>query len=316
MPITNGDLYKVVEVAQLTTYEGLSVKDPATAYYIKDVKKIVVNGIYYGFNSDDVNSDLLVALFDTVDTNSIDLSISNIGGQLKISAVVRVSNAGGASKAWIAAISTDTPIVETVSDASITSTAALITWLGTNRPVANYALGDVIKGSDGTLPVTYYYAKVSASGSTDNLLTVTTAGLLVSKATIQGLIDAAIQAQVLDLLGQPDGIPTLDSGGKVPPSQLPSYVDDVIEAYIRTGQTDFVSTWLSLTSISGAALTPETGKIYSIIGVPAGKEIYQNASFRWGGSAYVNIANPNLKTLNGESLTGTGNISIAQWTVI
>ena len=291
-------------------------KDPATAYYIRDVQKIVVDGIYYGFNTTDINSTLLFNLIQAVDSNSIDLSLNDIDGKVKINASVRISSAGASNKSWVAAVSTDVPIVETVSDASITSTANLIIWLGNNKPASNYAAGDVIRGSDGSLPVTYYYAKVQMTGTPNNLLSVTTEGLVVSKSDVQDLIDDSINAAVTSKLGQAGGIATLDGGGKVPSTQLPSYVDDVIEAYIRTGQTDFVNAWLSLTGIGGTALTPETGKIYSIIGVPSGKETFLNATFRWGGSAYVNIANPNLKTLNGESLVGSGNISIAQWTVV
>ena len=40
----------------------------------------------------------------------------------------------------------------------------------------------------------------------------------------------------------------LDSGGKVPANQLPSYVDDVVDAYIRTGATALGADWLSKTS--------------------------------------------------------------------
>lgn len=37
--------------------------------------------------------------------------------------------------------------------------------------------------------------------------------------------------------GAAGGVAELDSGGKVPANQLPSYVDDVVDAYIRTGAT-------------------------------------------------------------------------------
>lgn len=77
------------------------------------------------------------------------------------------------------------------------------------------------------------------------------------------------------------------NGNEIDSSILPSYVDDVIEAYPRTGQTELSSTWLS-TSSGGSALTPETGKIYVLM---ADSTSYAaNTQFRWSGSAYVKLA--------------------------
>lgn len=86
-------------------------------------------------------------------------------------------------------------------------------------------------------------------------------------------------------VGSANGVASLDGDGKVPSSQLPSYVDDIIEAYIVSGATPLSAGWLSKTS-GGSALTPETGIIYVIL--TAGE--YQNRTFRWGGSTYVEIS--------------------------
>lgn len=95
-------------------------------------------------------------------------------------------------------------------------------------------------------------------------------------------------------IGAANGVASLDGEGKVPTSQLPSYVDDVIESYIRTGATALSAQWLSLTD-GGAALTPEKGKIYLIM--TAGS--YQNKQYRWGGSTYV-LCNPSdVNSVNG-----------------
>lgn len=66
--------------------------------------------------------------------------------------------------------------------------------------------------------------------------------------------------------GVASGVASLDSSGKIPASQLPSYVDDVIEA---NKKADF-------------PLTGETGKIYV--------DLATNKTYRWGGSAYVEIS--------------------------
>ena len=90
--------------------------------------------------------------------------------------------------------------------------------------------------------------------------------------------------------GVANGVATLDSNGKVPSSQLPSYVDDVIEAYGISGTTALTSGWLS-TEANGTALTPEAGKIYILMAnFPSVDPVYNtNSQFRWSGSAYVPI---------------------------
>lgn len=84
--------------------------------------------------------------------------------------------------------------------------------------------------------------------------------------------------------GANNGVATLDNSGKVPNSQLPSFVDDVIETYI-VGSTPLANDWLSET-VGGTALTPEIGKIYVVL--TSGE--YQDKTYRWGGSTYVAIS--------------------------
>ena len=75
--------------------------------------------------------------------------------------------------------------------------------------------------------------------------------------------------------GVANGVATLDANGKVLASQLPSYVDDVIEGYYHEGT--FYEEAAHTT-----AITPETGKIYI--------DLSTNKSYRWGGSTMVEIA--------------------------
>lgn len=63
-----------------------------------------------------------------------------------------------------------------------------------------------------------------------------------------------------------NGVATLDADGKVPSSQLPSFVDDVIEA----------------ANFAALPATGEAGKIYVTLD--------DNKTYRWGGSAYVEIS--------------------------
>lgn len=88
-------------------------------------------------------------------------------------------------------------------------------------------------------------------------------------------------------VGAASGVCPLDSGSKIDASYLPGYVDDVVEAYIRNGQTALSSTWLATGSATGTVITPETGKIYVIMN---GDSTYAaNTEFRWGGTTYVQL---------------------------
>lgn len=66
--------------------------------------------------------------------------------------------------------------------------------------------------------------------------------------------------------GAASGVATLDSGGKVPQSQLPSYVDDVLE----------------YANLASFPATGESGKIYVALD--------SNKTYRWGGTTYVEIS--------------------------
>ena len=81
--------------------------------------------------------------------------------------------------------------------------------------------------------------------------------------------------------GEANGVATLDSSGLIPTSQLPTYVDDVIDSYI-VGETLFASDWLSRTP-GGAPLTPERDKIYVI----CSEGTFINTEYRWSGTVYA-----------------------------
>ena len=75
------------------------------------------------------------------------------------------------------------------------------------------------------------------------------------------------------------GVATLDTAGKVPAAQLPSFVDDVVEV---TMQADLKAA----TDATGAAIVPESGKIY----VACLGDAATNRTYRWSGSTYVEIS--------------------------
>ena len=77
------------------------------------------------------------------------------------------------------------------------------------------------------------------------------------------------------LKGQKNGLAELDSNGKVPSSQLPSYVDDVIEGYYYNSK--FYKEESHTNEIAG-----ESGKIYT--------DIKTNKTYRWSGTTYTEIS--------------------------
>lgn len=81
-----------------------------------------------------------------------------------------------------------------------------------------------------------------------------------------GLNNELAQKEVAANKGVANGYASLDGGAKVPAAQLPSYVDDVIEA----------------ANFAALPVTGETGKIYVTLDT--------NKTYRWSGSAYVEIS--------------------------
>lgn len=81
-------------------------------------------------------------------------------------------------------------------------------------------------------------------------------------AGLQGALDGKISSALLGVAG---GVATLDEGGRIPASQLPSYVDDVLEF------ADYAS----------LPVTGESGKIYVTLDT--------NLVYRWSGSTYAQI---------------------------
>lgn len=109
--------------------------------------------------------------------------------------------------------------------------------------------------------------------SNDISLTASDVGAVPTSRKVNGyslssdvtLSASDVSAIPLSQKGAASGVAELDSTGKVPSSQLPSYVDDVIE---RDSRNDF-------------PLTGETGKIYV--------DKRTNKTYRWSGSDYIVI---------------------------
>ena len=130
-------------------------------------------------------------------------------------------------------------------------------------------------------------ANAAITAGTATKVTYDTKGLVTAGGSLSStdIPDLSGTYVAKTLIGVANGVAGLGSDGKVPTSQLPSFVDDVVDAYIVSGATALSAGWLSATS-GGTALTPETDKIYVIVESGA----YQNKTYRWSGSTYVEIS--------------------------
>jgi len=141
-----------------------------------------------------------------------------------------------------------------------------VTWSSTDTVTAR-VYNDVIKGDEG-VPLAgppAYPTSVEVHHLTDNI-TVTAP---VDLDSIQSSSEK----------GQPNGYASLDGDGKVPASELPSYVDDVLE----------------FADLVGFPVAGDSGKIY--VAVDTG------LVYRWSGSVYVEISSgvdAPVASVNGE----------------
>lgn len=90
-------------------------------------------------------------------------------------------------------------------------------------------------------------------------------------------VEAQIQVDIAAIKGQPLGLAELDANGLVPASQLPSYVDDVLE----------------YTNLSAFPAVGESGKIYIALDT--------NKAYRWSGSTYVYITSGAVDSVAGKT---------------
>lgn len=145
-----------------------------------------------------------------------------------------------------------------------------------HRATAAIAVGDAIVTSGESANAT----PVTIAGELQNV-----AGLLVFDDTPtqdsgnpvkSGGIYTALQGKLdTTLKGAANGVASLDSAGKVPSNQLPSYIDNVVEGYYYNGAfyEDQAHTQL---------ITGESGKIYV--------DLETEQTYRWSGSIYVKIS--------------------------
>ena len=168
--------------------------------------------------------------------------------------ITQITNTAGKTVATID--EADGKVSATFQDISILSSQVSDKSDAINSSSATLATSKAVKDALESLDITQI---TNTAGKT--VATIDEADGKVS-ATFQDI--SILSSQISDK-GTANCVATLDANGHVPSSQLPSYVDDVIEGTISTFPA-----------------TGETGKIYV--------DTATNTSYRWSGSQYVKVA--------------------------
>lgn len=162
-------------------------------------------------------------------------------------------------------------------------TNTTITQSGNNITVNSvpYTAGDglTLTGNAFSLPVT-----AAGSGNVVVGVTQTATGITVTKGSVPTTAD--LNNYILaSQKGAANGVATLDANGLVPSTQLPSYVDDVLE----------------FANLAAFPATGAAGIIYVAIDT--------NRTYRWSGTGYTQITSGSVDSVNG--MTGVVTVTKA-----
>lgn len=180
--------------------------------------------------------------------------------------------------------------------ADITLAASDVSAVPTTRKVNSKALSaDItLSASDvGAVPTTRtvngHALSANITLDADDVSAVPTTRTVNGKELSADITLAAADVSAIptSAKGVANGVATLDSDGKVPSSQLPSYVDDVVEGYYYNG-------FFYKEEAHTAKITGETSKIYL--------DLSTNLSYRFSGTAYVLITSADLVALTNEEI--------------
>ena len=257
------DEWNQLTTEQKKSYDRAIFTDDYDEFVYQDADVIAYDNTNSGLSAenvqdaiDELNSDIPTITDTYSGTSSNGMSGKAVKSAIDALDVTGVSNinAGKTIKSWS---ETDGKVNVTTQDISITkSQVSDFPTLGTASAkdvptTGNASATQVVMGNDSRLTDARNAADVSAWAKASSKPTYTASEVGAIASTLKGANN---------------GVAELDSTGKVPSSQLPSYVDDVLE---YNNKSSFPS-------------TGESGKIY------IAKDT--NKTYRWSGSAYVEIS--------------------------
>ena len=276
-----GQIYFDTAETKLMVYDGTSWVDATSL------------GIIYSFGT---------GLTENTETNvvSLDIATSTDLGGVKIGTNINVDangvisvNSGSTSQKGLVEIATDAEVTTGTSETLVTNVKQLATRLLIAQGGANASK----------------FVKTDASGNINTFSTLQTGDI----PDLSGTYIPVSQK------GAVNGVATLGADGLVPSTQLPSYVDDIIDLLTLSGTapatattgdkyynttSKLIFTATSTNTWGGTGATPEAGKIYVAIDT--------NLSYRWSGSDLVEISSATIHKYTG---TVTGNDSTTSFTI-
>lgn len=198
------------------------------------------------------------------------------------------TGATGASAGFATAMGVTTTTGAAGTNASVTVTPDTATPNTAKKFNFAFTIPRGADGKDGLTTAIKLGNRTTNYTQSGGVITIPAADILPSTGTTTTLtelnyvhgVTSNIQTQLNGKIatsqkGAANGVASLDDTGRVPSSQLPSYVDDVVEGYLSGSK--FYKESAHTTEIAG-----ETGKIYV--------DLSTNKTYRWSGTAFVEIS--------------------------
>lgn len=172
-------------------------------------------------------------------------------------------------ESWVAQVAEDAARATAAAELLESPTAEATTLEPEEQATAEYDNGvfrfGIPRGAGAESAIAEIRMNGSAVQTVDNVADLGT--VITQHQDISGKLDVAQK-------GANNGVAELDNAGKVPASQLPSYVDDVVDGYYHEGR--FYADDQYHTDIPG-----ESGKVYI--------DVSTNITYRWSGSVFAPI---------------------------
>lgn len=264
-----------------STHAASMITQDSTHRFVTDVEKSTWNGkastaVVTTEANGLMSSDMLTKL-NSLNNYTLPTASSTLGGVKTTSTVT--SNTGYTASPIIDGVVYYKDTNTTYGNASTTTNGLMTKEMVTKlNGIETGAQVNTVTGVKGSSESTYRTGQINITktniglGNVENKTSATIRGELTSSNVTTALGYTPLNSNVK---GSANGVAELDENGLVVASQLPSYVDDVIEGYLSGGK--FYKEAAHTTEITG-----EAGKIYV--------DLSNNKTYRWSGTAFAEIS--------------------------